>query len=95
MPASRRVPLKPVDAKLGLIRQDHVRAQIQATQIVNRLTGHIEGKIEMQASQVTAALGLLRKVVPDLSVTRLEGGDSANPVSISFTWQLPTPPTAS
>ena len=44
-----------------------VRNRIRAGGIVNRLEKHVLGKIEMSASQVTAALGLLRKVVPDIS----------------------------
>ena len=48
---------------------DIVRKRIQTTMIVNRLTDHIHDKVEMSATQVTAALGLLRKVLPDLAVT--------------------------
>lgn len=46
---------------------DFTREKIQTTQLVNRLTDHVNGKIEMAPSQVTAALGLLRKSLPDLS----------------------------
>jgi predicted regulator of amino acid metabolism with ACT domain len=45
-----------------------VRARIRAGGIVDRLEKHVLGKIEMSASQVAAALGLLRKVVPDVAV---------------------------
>lgn len=44
-----------------------VRARIKAGGIVFCLHEHIVGKREMTSSQVTAALGLLRKVVPDKS----------------------------
>lgn len=50
-----------------------VRARVRAGGIAKRLEGHVLGKIEMTSSQVTAALGLLRKVVPDLSATELSG----------------------
>lgn len=42
-----------------------VAARIKAGGIVFTLQEHILGKREMTSSQVTAALGLLRKVVPD------------------------------
>lgn len=41
-----------------------VRARIRAGGIAKRLEEHILGKVEMTASQVQAALGLLRLVVP-------------------------------
>lgn len=43
------------------------RAKIQTSQIVNRLKDFVDGKIEMAPHAVTAALGLLRKVLPDLA----------------------------
>lgn len=43
------------------------RVKIQNSNILNALIEHIEGKREMSATQVTAGLGLLRKVLPDLS----------------------------
>jgi len=45
---------------------EEVRRKIQASQLVNRLTDHVLGKVEMSRTQVTAALGLLKKVLPDL-----------------------------
>ena len=56
--------------------QDDVRRKIQASQLVNRLTNHALGKLEkkpMDATQVSAALGLLRKCVPDLSAMEHSG----------------------
>lgn len=52
-----------------------VREHIRAKQIVNRLTSHALGRLRkpMDASQVAAALGLLRKVVPDLSAMEHSG----------------------
>lgn len=50
-----------------------VRARVRAGGIAKRLECHVLGKVEMTASQVTAALGLLRKVVPDLSATEHSG----------------------
>ena len=56
-----------------------VRARIQTGLITDRLEKHILGKVKMQATQVTAALGLLRKVVPDLSATQ-HSGDPNSPI---------------
>ena len=49
---------------------DETRAKIQAAQLVNRLTAHALGKLKtpMEASAVTAALGLLKKTIPDLTL---------------------------
>lgn len=52
---------------------DETRAKIQASQLVNRLTDHVLGKAEMSATQVTAALGLLRKSIPDLAAIQHSG----------------------
>lgn len=53
--------------RVGL--SEYTRTRIQATMLVNRLENHVQGKCKMASTQVTAALGLLRKAVPDLSAT--------------------------
>ncbi|HEU4344812.1 MAG TPA: hypothetical protein VFU31_24955 [Candidatus Binatia bacterium] len=57
---------------------EKVRARIRAGGIARRLEDHVIGKVEMTASQVTAALGLLKKVVPDLSHQTLDGSVDVN-----------------
>ncbi len=52
---------------------DIVRERIRTSMIVNRLTKHVLGKVEMKPSQVTAALGLLKKSIPDLSAIQHSG----------------------
>ena len=47
------------------------RVKIQNSNILNALIEHAEGKREMSASQVSAGLGLLKKVMPDLSATTI------------------------
>ena len=70
-------------ARKRKIRHDEsTRAKIQATQLVRRLQFHILGKadpanpiagiVEMTSTQVQAALGLLRKVLPDLASQQIE-----------------------
>lgn len=46
---------------------DEIRAKIQASQLVNRLTDHALGKAELSGTQIKAIEILLRKSVPDLS----------------------------
>jgi hypothetical protein len=57
---------------------DNTRAKIQTTQIIKRLTDHILGNVELNPSQVSAALGLLKKTIPDLSATQHSGTVNLN-----------------
>jgi hypothetical protein len=60
------------------------REKIQTSQLVNRLNSFALDTTEtvrMSSDQVRAALGLLRKTIPDLSSTTLGNGDGdGNPV---------------
>jgi len=49
-----------------------VRAKIQATQLINRLQRHALGKVDMDASEVSAAKILLDKTIPNLHSTELK-----------------------
>ena len=52
------------------------RGKIQKSSILKALIQHAEGQREMSASQVSAGLGLLKKVLPDLqSVESTVHGD--------------------
>ena len=55
----------PARTRVGL--SENTRKRIQCTQIVNRLQKHVDGEVDMSATQVRAAEVLLRKVLPDLS----------------------------
>lgn len=57
---------------------DAVRARIKAGGIAKRLSDHVAGKIDMKPTQITAAVALLKKVVPDLSSAELVGADGSN-----------------
>lgn len=64
-----------------------VREKIRATLLVKKLEDHVLGSQELAATQVTAALGLLKKCVPDLArseVTGEGGGPVKHAVSVSF-----------
>ena len=52
---------------------DIVRQRIRTSMITRRLTEHVLGNVEMTTSQVTAALGLLRKSLPDLTAVSHSG----------------------
>lgn len=56
------------------------RVKIQNSNILTALIEHAEGRREMGATQVSAALGLLKKALPDLSSTTIEGGE--NPLEV-------------
>ncbi len=62
-------PLGPTHVLLT----DQHRTKIQKSKILNRLIGHVEGTEEMSATQVTAAIALLRKCLPDLAAVTIEG----------------------
>lgn len=61
--------------KPGFRMSEEHRVKIQNSNILNALVEHVEGKREMSATQVSAGLGLLRKVMPDLAQTTLENGE--------------------
>ena len=62
---------------------DH-RVKIKNSNILNALIEHVDGKREMSATQVSAGLGLLKKVMPDLGALSLSGDDE-NPLNIVHT----------
>lgn len=66
---------------------DDWRARIQTSMIINRLQDHIKGAVELSASQVTAALGLLKKTAPDMQSIEHSGE-----IEHSYIARLPTPP---
>ena len=49
------------------------RTKIANSQILKCLLDHVQGKREMSSTQVTAGLGLLRKVMPDLASVEHSG----------------------
>lgn len=51
------------------------RVKIQNSNILNALIEHVEGIREMSATQVSAGLGLLKKVLPDLQATADANGE--------------------
>jgi hypothetical protein len=63
----------------GFRMSEEHRTKIQNSRILRVLIDHIEGREEVSPAPVTAALGLLKKVLPDLQAVTV-GGDPANPL---------------
>jgi hypothetical protein len=75
-------------ARKNKIRHDdETRAKIKASQLVNRLTDHALGNCEMSSTQVTAALGLLKKALPDLSSAEVK-----NETTVHYVARMPAKP---
>jgi len=64
-------------ARLRPRHQDEIREKIRAAQLVKRLEDHVLKDAEMTKTQVSAAGILLKKCIPDLSVSELTGADGA------------------
>lgn len=60
-------------ARLRKLHSDEVRQKIQTSQLINRLTDHAIGKVELSPTQVRSIEILLKKSIPDLSAVSLEG----------------------
>jgi hypothetical protein len=62
--------------KVGL--DENHRAAIKTSQLINRLTDHAHGKVELQPTQVKAIEILLRKSLPDLSSIEMKADVTVN-----------------
>lgn len=56
-----------------LSHDDKTREKIQTSQLINRLTSFVNGKVELSPAQVRAIEVLLKKTLPDLAAITLEG----------------------
>ncbi len=65
------MPKKP-GRPLGSLHDERTRAKIKTSQLINSLTNHVFGKNKLEATQVTAALGLLKKTLPDLQSVEMK-----------------------
>lgn len=64
-------------ARLRKTHQDDVRLKIQASAIINRLSGHLDGSVELSPTQLRAAEILLKKSLPDLTAVTVSGDEDA------------------
>ena len=78
-------------ARLNPKNDQRARDAIQTTQLCKRLNSFAldeENSIRMSSDQVRAALGILRKTIPDLAVTAHTGGDGG-PLTIQVITGVP------
>lgn len=59
----------------GFRMSDDHRVKIQNSNILNALIEHVGGKRDMSATQVSAGIALLKKVLPDLQAMTLTGAE--------------------
>jgi hypothetical protein len=64
---------RPAGVKDSPAARESRLAKIKQYQIIKRLQDLIEGKADMPSHAVTAALGLLRKTMPDLAAVQHTG----------------------
>lgn len=74
-------------ARKNIVHDENTRMKIQASQLINRLTKHALGEVEMTASQVRAIEILLKKTLPDLQSIELTG-DPENPIETKWTVEI-------
>lgn len=67
--AMRRLP----KSQLGMDWEQKTRAKIQAGGIVSRLILFVKGELALEPAQVTAAVHLMKKVLPDVSFVEHAG----------------------
>jgi hypothetical protein len=53
--------------------EEKTRRKIQTSMIANRLIDYVNGKIKLEPAQVTAAVALMRKCLPDLTASEIKG----------------------
>jgi len=77
-------------ARKHLSHGDKTRERIKTSMLINRLTSFVEGTVELSPAQVTAALGLMKKTLPDLQAVELAASVEQNvTVRGSLQWQPP------
>ncbi len=75
-------------ARIKKIRHDeNTRLKIQAAQLINRLTNHANGEVELTSTQVRSIEILLRKILPDLSDIKMD----VNAAPVTFNLNMTNP----
>lgn len=80
-------------ARMRKMHQDDVRAKIQTSQLVNRLTEHALGAAELSPTQVRAIEILIKKTLPDLQAIAWGAADDETAQALggtgAFKWLQP------
>lgn len=71
--------------KPGFVMSNEHRVKIQNSNILNALIEHACGQRDMSATQVSAGLGLMKKVLPDLAAMTIEGNGENGAIEINVT----------
>ena len=61
--------------RMRLRHQEDIRAKIQAAKLIDRIQQHVDGKLELSATQLKGAEILLRKSLADLTAVTISGED--------------------
>jgi len=73
-------------ARLRTRHQDEIRAKIQTSQLINRLTGCALGELDLSPTQLRSIEILLKKSLPDLMAVSIEGPGESGELPVTFTW---------
>jgi hypothetical protein len=71
-------------ARLRKTHQEDVRTKIQTSQLINRLSNHGLGKVDLSPTQVQSINILLRKTLPDLQAVQ-HTGEGGGPIQHGLT----------
>jgi len=63
------------------------RTKIANSQTLKYLLEHVEGKREMSSTQIQAGIALIKKYLPDLQTTTLEGGEKPVETKVQIGWE--------
>ena len=69
-------------ARLNPRHSDMVRSKIQASQLINRLSDHVLGEVELSSTQVQAAKILLDKVLSNAPQQTEISGPDGGPLQV-------------
>lgn len=64
-------------ARLNRHHSEEIRQKIQSSVIIDRLTKHVNGELELSSTQIAAAQTLLDRSVPKLSQIQHVGDEDA------------------
>ena len=68
------------------VKRGEARARISTAKLIKQLEDHALGKLELRPTQVSAALGLLKKALPDLGKAPLRS-DGKKPGRLVIAWR--------
>lgn len=78
-------------ARLNRHHSEEIRQKIQAANIIYRLQQHVNGEVEMSATQVAAASCLLDRSVPKLKQIQHVGDEDGGPIRHSLVVEFVKP----